>query len=280
MLASALVFGIFGAVIGSFLNVLVLRHTVKTLLGRSACASCGHELEAVDLVPIVSWLALQGRCRFCGSKISVQYPLVEALSAIFFGFIGAAPIFLPLQLLALPIAALLIAISVYDLKHGIIPDAWVYALWLFSLIFTLEYLTSTGQLSGFAPFFLAGPACALPFAVLWYVSNGAWMGLGDGKLVWAIGWLLGPLYAIVAIMVSFVAGALVSVCILLPFSSPKFQNALRRITPTSLSKRFSWGFTMRSEVAFGPFLAAGCAGIWLMLLYGHDPLAYLNAILP
>ena len=69
MLAYVLVFGLFGAIIGSFLNVLVLRHGDKTLLGRSACASCGRELEAVDLVPIISWLALRGRCRFCGSKI-------------------------------------------------------------------------------------------------------------------------------------------------------------------------------------------------------------------
>src|ERR1700685_1252022 len=99
MFLTALFFALFGAIIGSFLNVVVLRHGVKTLFGRSACASCGHELEAVDLVPIISWLVLRARCRFCGSKISVQCPLVEATTAILFGFVGAAPIALSLQLL-------------------------------------------------------------------------------------------------------------------------------------------------------------------------------------
>ena len=196
-------FALFGAIIGSFLNVFVLRHGVKTLSGRSACASCGHELEAVDLVPILSWLLLRGRCRFCGSRISIQYPLVEATTAIVFAFIGATPLPLTLQIAALPIAALLISISVYDIKHGIIPDTWVYTLSGFALLFSLAYLTSTQDLSAFTPLFLAGPASALPFWALWYVSKGQWMGLGDSKLAWAIGWLLGPLYAFIAIIAAF-----------------------------------------------------------------------------
>jgi leader peptidase (prepilin peptidase)/N-methyltransferase len=280
MFAYVLTFALFGAIIGSFLNVLVLRHGVKTLSGRSACASCGHELEAVDLVPVLSWLFLRGRCRFCGSKISVQYPLVEATTAIAFAFVGAASVPLTLQILALPIAVLLIAISVYDIKHGIIPDTWVYVLCGLALLFSLAYLTSTNDLSAFTPLFLAGPFSALPFAALWYVSKGQWMGLGDAKLAWAIGWLLGPLYAGVAIIAAFVVGALVSVCILLPLSSQRIRNVIKGFTPTPISERLVWGFTMRSEVAFGPFLAAACAVIWLMLLFGHDPLAYLSAGLP
>lgn len=278
MLLSAFLFALFGAIIGSFLNVLVLRHGVKTILGRSACASCGRELEAVDLVPIISWLALRGRCRFCGSRISIQYPLVEAATAITFGFIGAAPIALPLQLLSLPIAALLVAISAYDILHGIIPDSWVAALSGFALLFSLEYFTLTHQLPAFWLLFLAGPAAALPFAALWLASGGRWMGLGDAKLAWAIGWLVGPVYAFVAIISAFVFGAIVSVCILLPFSSPRFWKIVGGFTPRSTSQKLQWGFTMKSEVAFGPFLAAACIVIWLMLLFGHDPLTYLNAI--
>jgi leader peptidase (prepilin peptidase)/N-methyltransferase len=273
-------FALFGAIIGSFLNVFVLRHGVKTLSGRSACASCGRELETVDLVPILSWLFLRGRCRFCGSKISIQYPLVEATTAVAFAFIGATSLSLTLQIAALPIAALLISISVYDIKHGIIPDTWVYSLSGFVLLFSLAYLTSTQDLAAFTPLFLAGPASALPFWALWYVSNGQWMGLGDSKLAWAIGWLLGPVYAFVAIIAAFVVGALVSVCVLLPLSSPAVMSFLYRVTHTTGSGESTWGFTMRSEVAFGPFLAAACAVIWLMILFGHDPLAYLNAVLP
>ena len=280
MVIYALVFAIFGAIIGSFLNVVVLRHGVKTILGRSACASCAHELEAVDLVPIVSWLALRGKCRFCGSRISAQYPLVEASTAILFGCIGAAPIALSLQLLALPVVALLVAISAYDILHGIIPDAWSYALAFFSLIFSLAFLGSVHELSAFTPLFLAGPASALPFAALWFVSGGRAMGLGDAKLAWGIGWLLGPLYAFVAVVLAFVIGAIVSVGILLPLSSSRFWNMLGAITPTKTSRKLSWGFTMKSEVAFGPFLAAACLIVWFILLFGHDPLAYLSVGLP
>jgi prepilin signal peptidase PulO-like enzyme (type II secretory pathway) len=280
MLLDIVFFALFGAIIGSFLNVLVLRHGVKTLSGRSGCASCGHELEAVDLVPILSWLLLRGRCRFCGSKISLQYPLVEATTAVLFAFIGATPLPITVQILALPVVALLISISVYDIKHGIIPDTWVYVLSGFALLFSLAYLTFTNDLSAFTPLFLAGPVSALPFWALWYVSKGQWMGLGDAKLAWAIGWLLGPLYAFVSIIAAFVVGALVSVCILLPLSSPAVRSFLLRVTHISGSGEGAWGFTMRSEVAFGPFLAAACAVIWLMLLFGHDPLAYLNAGLP
>jgi leader peptidase (prepilin peptidase)/N-methyltransferase len=274
-----LLFALFGAIIGSFLNVLVLRHGVKTILGRSACASCGHELETVDLVPIISWLALLGKCRFCGSKISVQYPLVEASTALLFGLIGAAPIALPLQLLGLPILALLVAISAYDVRHGIIPDAWAYSFAFLSLVFSLAYLTSLHQLSAFAPLFLAGPASALPFAALWFVSGGRAMGLGDAKLAWGVGWLLGPLYAFVGIVFAFVLGAFISVCILLPLSSPGFWKFLRRFTPTATSRKLSWGFTMKSEVAFGPFLATACLIVWFILLFGHDPLAYIGVSL-
>ncbi|HTR18707.1 MAG TPA: prepilin peptidase [Candidatus Paceibacterota bacterium] len=278
MLLYALVFGVFGAIIGSFLNVLILRHGVKALTGRSACASCGHELGVVDLVPIFSWIFLRGRCRFCGSRISIQYPLVEATTALLFAFIGAAPLPLTLQVLALPILALLVAISVYDIRHTVIPDAWAYAFAGLALVFSLAYLTFFGELSEFTPLFLAGPVSALPFWALWYVSGGRWMGLGDSKLAWGVGWLLGPVYGFMAIVLAFILGALVSVFILLPLSSPKVTSFLARVTHMKGSARAQWGFTMRSEVAFGPFLAAACIVIWLMLLYGHDPLAYTGLV--
>jgi Flp pilus assembly protein protease CpaA len=185
-----------------------------------------------------------------------------------------------MQIVALPVAALFVAISAYDILHGIIPDTWVAALSGFSLIFSLAYLTSIHELSGFTALFFAGPASALPFAALWFVSKGRWMGLGDAKLAWAVGWLLGPLYAFVAIVSAFVFGAVISVCILLPLSSPKFWQFVQDFTPIRSSRKLSWGFTMKSEVAFGPFIAVACVVIWLMLLFGHDPLAYLNAGLP
>ncbi|HUO50133.1 MAG TPA: prepilin peptidase [Candidatus Paceibacterota bacterium] len=280
MTLDALVFGLFGAIIGSFLNVLILRRGAKTILGRSGCLSCQHELEPLDLVPVVSWFMLRGRCRYCGSRISLQYPLVEITTAIFFGLIGGAPLPLSLRLVALPVAALLIAISAYDIRHTIIPDEWVFALSGCALIFTLAYLTQLDSLANFAPIFFAGPFAAFPFAGLWYVSDGRWMGLGDAKLAWAFGWLLGPLYAFVAIVYAFVAGALISVCILLPLSSPAVWKMISRITPSVHPAKGRWGFTMGSEVAFGPFLAAACAIVWLFILYRLDPLTPVLQFLP
>ncbi len=270
MIETALIFGLFGLIIGSFLNVLILRHGIKTILGRSGCLSCRHELQAIDLVPVVSWLALGGRCRYCGSRISLQYPLVELSTALLFAAIGAAPIALALQILALPIAALLVAITAYDLRHTIIPDAWVILFSLFSILFSIFYLYSIGQIASWLPIALSGPLFALPFAALWLVSGGRWIGLGDGKLAWGIGWLLGPLYAYVAIVLAFIGGALVALLFLLPLSSKNVWLVLKRITPKRFSAGSRWGFTMKSEVAFGPFLAIACLIVWISILYHFD----------
>lgn len=269
------VFGLFGLIIGSFLNVVILRHGVKTILGRSSCMACGHELEARDLVPVFSWIARMGRCRFCGSRISAQYPLVEALTAAMFAFVGGAPIPLLLQFLALPVVALLIVITVYDFRHTVIPDSWAYGFAFFALLFSAVFFYSA-PVGSFVPILLAGPLAALPFAALWFVSKGTWMGLGDAKLALGIGFLLGPLFAYVAILAAFVAGALVSVCILLPLAALLRFAQEHGITAFSLSRA---GFTMKSEVPFGPFLAASCVIVWLLLLYNFDLLTGIAGLL-
>src|SRR3989344_4669887 len=127
-MVTALIFGIFGLIVGSFLNVVILRRGARALSGRSACMSCGRQLLWHDMVPFVSWLALRGRCRGCGSGISLQYPLVEAATAILFAAIGAAPhLDIAHKIIFCIIAALLICITVYDLRHTIIPDGWAYS---------------------------------------------------------------------------------------------------------------------------------------------------------
>src|SRR5262245_31922917 len=87
MLPVVLIFGIFGLCVGSFLNVVFLRGTLA-LSGRSACVSCAKTLKWYDMVPVASWVFLRGRCRTCGSSISIRYPLVEAATAILFGLFG------------------------------------------------------------------------------------------------------------------------------------------------------------------------------------------------
>ena len=229
--------------------------------------SCGRQLEWIDLIPVFSWLALFGRCRRCGSRISIQYPLVEATTAILFGLIGywalriAYPYTVPLVFVYLGIAALLIAIATYDIRHTIIPDQWVY---LFAaLAFSSQFLIPSPSPSLFS-ILCAGPIAASPLFFLWLVSSGQWMGLGDAKLALGIGWLLGPLLGFFSIMGGFVLGAAVSICILIPLSHLSDITGYLGITRLSARGR---GLTMKSEVAFGPFLIASCLIIWLFQLY-------------
>ena len=113
----ATISALFGLIIGSFLNVVILRRGTKPMSGRSVCLSCGRTIAWYDNIPLLSYLALRGRCRACGSRISMQYPLVEASTALLFGAIGAwagaQPDSLSLRLLVLDyfaIAALLVAV--------------------------------------------------------------------------------------------------------------------------------------------------------------------------
>src|SRR3989338_2248119 len=138
----ALLFGVFGLIVGSFLNVFIIRHGARSLTGRSACMACGRQLFWYDMVPVLSWLFLRGRCRACSSRISLQYPLVEATIGALFAFLGASMLPMPEKVLGCIMAALLVAIAAYDLRHTIIPDPWAYtfaSLALFSaLVFPLQ----------------------------------------------------------------------------------------------------------------------------------------------
>ncbi len=259
-----LIFAGFGLIIGSFLNVLILRKNIFSLDGRSECMSCQAQLRWFDMVPVVSWLLLRGRCRSCGSSISVQYPLVEGMSAFFFALIGASSIaHQPVSvLLSLTIISILIAIAVYDIRHTIIPDNWAYCFAAAALALTLYMGIPPG--AAMWSYLIAGPLAALPIGTLWFVSGGRWIGLGDAKLSLGIGWLLGPVYGITGVFFAFVIGALVSVCILMPL--PFLMRALKRRGIARFRSRAAQ-LTMKSEVPFGPFLIASCLIVWFSLLF-------------
>ncbi len=273
-------FGILGLIVGSFLNVVILRHGKKGIGGRSACPSCGALIRWHDNIPLLSWLLLRGKCRACHARISLQYPLVEAATGIAFAIVGpwaarlAVPQATQIPLVAayLAIASLFIAIFVYDLYHKIIPDPWVFPLVLLAFASQLGSPFFVGSNSWWSLF--AGPLTAAPLFALWLYSRGAWMGFGDVKLSLAIGWLLGPLYGFVAILFGFVLGAAISVCILLPL--PHLIEFARKFGITRLAPT-SPGFTMKSEIPFGPFLIASTFIVWLMLINSIDPLALIGA---
>ena len=232
----------FGAIIGSFLNVVILRHnTGRSTLGRSGCFSCGVTLQAQDLVPIFSFLVSLGHCRHCKSKISLQYPLVEA---------GMGMLFLLLYLTFPPFSALyyalilslLMLILVYDFRHKIIPDTFVYwfiGVSLLSLFVDFETLTF---ISPSLERILAGPALLAPFFLLWFISRGRWIGLGDGKLAWGIGWFLGLSKGTAALLLGVWMGAL---------------TALLLLVGQFLLSRKGKELTMKSEIPFAPFIILG-----------------------
>ena len=266
MLALSLVFGLFGLVIGSFLNVLILRWGAKSLLGRSSCMSCGTVIPWYDLVPVFSWIFLRGHCRHCKSVISVQYPLVEAGTGVIFALIGAAPIQLSFKVLALPIAALLLAIAVHDLYTTVIPDLWV---WTLNALALLSVFLSQYSILHTPYSLLAGPIAAFPLFAMWYVSGGRSMGLGDAKLALSIGWLLGVQGGITTVFLAFILGALVSIPLLF-LSSDVFTRFIQLLIPAYAFHNERLGFTMKSEIPFGPFLVASCFLVWFAHMYGLE----------
>jgi len=115
----------------------------------------------------------------------------------------------------------------------------------------------------------AGPIAAAPLFAFWLFSGGRWMGLGDAKLALGIGWLLGPIIGIIAVFFAFVIGALVSLPLLF-FSSKVWKKISQGFTPTRALSKSAWGFTMKSEIPFGPFLILSCLIVWISIIHGVD----------
>jgi leader peptidase (prepilin peptidase)/N-methyltransferase len=209
--------------------------------------------------------------------------LVEALTGIIFALLGPllaeAAYSLPFPvgelfgLDYLAVASLFIAIAIHDLRTTTIPDVWVYAFAVLALL--SQFLTIVPPGTSVGLILLAGPIAALPLFALWLYSRGAWMGFGDVKLALGIGWLLGPVYGIAAVLFSFVLGAAVSVPLLF-FSSSAWQRLRARLTHTGASSNATLGFTMRSEIPFGPFLVASTLIVWLLLIHHLDPLVFVG----
>ncbi|MBV9159307.1 MAG: prepilin peptidase [Candidatus Kaiserbacteria bacterium] len=267
-MALAIILGLFGLIIGSFLNVAIIRRGTRTLSGRSGCLSCGAQLAWYDLVPILSFFSLRGRCRYCESRISIQYPLVEIATAVLFALIAPASYLhagnvltgVIVATLSCALVALFIAIAVYDIRHTIIPDEWVYVSALAALIAAFFMRTPDGS---YLFLFLAGPIASQPLFILWLISRGTWMGLGDAKLGLAIGWLLGPVYGVTAVFFAFVIGAVIALGILIPL--PAIRRLLKKAGIVRAASPSS--YTMKSEVPFGPFLIASCCLLWIAALY-------------
>lgn len=262
-----------GLLVGSFLNVVILRlprmleaewqAQCRELLGDattggapaerfnlwwppSRCPDCGHRIHAWENIPVLSYLLLRGRCRSCGSRISVRYPIIEFLTACLsayvawhFGFAGEA-------LAALVLTWALIALSVIDLDHQILPDNITLPLLWLGLLLSLTGLFTNPQAS------IIGATAG--YLSLWGVYHAfrlltgkEGMGYGDFKLLATLGAWLGWQALPVVILLSSLVGAVVGIAMILAL-----------------------GRDRNIPIPFGPYLAA--AG-WLALLWGDELVA-------
>jgi prepilin signal peptidase PulO-like enzyme (type II secretory pathway) len=258
---------VFGSIIGSFLNVVIMRYnTGQSIMGRSSCATCVRRLTWYELIPIVSYLLLSGRCRTCGSLVHIQYPLVELSTGLLFLGIFLMEVHPLEQLFLAIVVSILVVIFVYDVNHKIVPNLYVYT---FSGLAFLKLFINLGTLTFEIPLYselLAGPLLFTPFFLLWLISRGRWIGLGDGKLALGIGWMLGLTAGITAILLAFWMGAIIGVLLLI---LPKVLQHIRLFPSLK-------GYTMKSEVPFAPFLILG---FLIPLFLGVDIVFWNNTIL-
>lgn len=242
-----------GTIIGSFLNVVIFRfNTGRTITkGGSICMNCNRDLRWYELIPVFSFLIQSGKCRRCISKISHQYPLVELVTGLVFALIAfkflpilyfSYSLYMFLFVLFVFIFSLLIVISVYDLRHKIIPDKLVYVFIIISFLSIFISPFPVGPVFILPTFsaLIAGPLLALPFVLLWFFSNGRLMGLGDGKLILGIGWMLGMSAGLFSIILSFWIGTVVSVFLMILYNNLSQHKAVK--------------MNMKTEIPFAPFL--------------------------
>lgn len=254
----------FGAAIGSFLNVVILRLPEgKSLGGRSHCPHCHHVLGVFDLLPIVSFLFLRRRCRYCGKKISPRYVAIELCCGFLFmlGWFVLRPDNAAGMLLLIKywfVISVLIAVFVIDLEHYLILDNIIFPSLAIAVVLNLALTIVAGRpillpqaifISGLLGAFLG----ALPFWLIWFLSKGQWMGFGDVKLALFLGMALGLPLVFVGIIFAVLAGGVASVFLL-----------------ASKAK------TLKSRVPFGTFLSLGAI---VGMFWGERLLHWYLAIL-
>lgn len=251
---------ILGLVIGSFLNVCIYRIPKKEdiVAGRSHCMNCKETLKWYDMVPVFSFMFLKGKCRFCKSKLSMQYPIIEFLNGllyviVFYVYGWDTTFIILLNIVYCMAISVLVVISVIDYRTFTIPEVLNKTLLVFALIATIinyfgQDMSSKVLIEHIIGFFIVSIFLALVF----YISKGKGIGGGDVKLMATAGLLLGWKL----ILLAFILGCLFASIIHL--GKMFIKNADRTL-------------------AFGPYLSAG---IIVSLLFGTDIINwYITSVL-
>ncbi|MCD6550223.1 prepilin peptidase [bacterium] len=235
-----------GLAVGSFLNCVIYRlnREESLLKGRSFCPYCRHKLAWFDLIPVLSFLILRGKCRYCHKKISLQYPLVELATAFLF-LLSVAHFGLSFDLFSLLnisfiflSLSFLVIIFAYDLKHFIIPDKIIYpaivSAFLYQVFLATRLSSNIESVDSILRAVFAGFCAGGFFLFIYLLSQGKWMGFGDVKLAVFLGFLVSWPNILVALFFAFLIGAIIGIILIL------------------FRKR-----SLKSEVPFAPFLVAG-----------------------
>lgn len=202
---------VFGLVIGSFLNVCICRMPVGRSVARgcSFCPQCGHSLGPLDLVPLLSFLCLRGRCRYCKENISVQYPIVELIAGGLFVLCFYVFGLHPMTLVSWALVCVLIVASGIDMRTFEIPDGASIAVLVIGVVcFFIPGLLWWDRLLGIL-------CAAGPLLLVVLLSRGTAMGMGDVKLMAAAGLVLGWKLSLFALFAGVVIGGAVGSVLML-----------------------------------------------------------------
>lgn len=261
---------ILGLCLGSFVNALTWRlheqsntkdkkklHELSISKGRSQCSNCGHKLAAKDLVPLLSWLSLRGKCRYCHKPIQdnplveIILPVVLVVSYIAWPYVGLDNLWSNTEIAAfggwILLATGLLALAVYDLRWYLLPDKIVFPLTALGMVFVGLLVASYGDWDIARDAALGALVIFSIFYVLFQVSGGKWIGGGDVKLAVLLGILAGGfLEALLLLFIASVLGSIYGVA----FSIIGGQKMSRKL-----------------RIPFGPFLIIAA---FIVVLFGTD----------
>lgn len=244
-----------------FLTLNASRYSV--ISGRSQCVNCGHILAAKDLVPVLSWLALRGHCRYCQKPISKQYPTIELLLAVLFVL---SYIFWPLALTGgqwllfgtwLAASVGLLALAVYDLRWMLLPNRILHPTLFVALTGTVGYILFFSKDIAHSFWLLALSILVASgfFAAIYVFSRGKWIGFGDVRLGLVTGTLLAtPAKSFLMIFLASILGTL-------------------SVLPALIAGRKK----LVAKIPFGPFLIVAT---FIALLFGQSVIDWYGRLLP